>query len=90
MDKQFVALQGGYNSMAKEFNNLAKTVPDTFVKINKPISISEELANKYPLLAVDKTEDKTNIDQSSSNNNDNSSSEENNSGGSEIKKIIKI
>jgi hypothetical protein len=90
LDKQFVALQGGYNSMAKEFNNLAKTVPDTFVKINKPISISEELANKYPLLAVDKTEDKTNIDQSSSNNNDNSSSEENNSGGSEIKKIIKI
>jgi hypothetical protein len=44
---KMVALQGGYNSMAKEFSGLAKHANDITTTIRKPISISEELANKF-------------------------------------------
>jgi hypothetical protein len=50
---QVIALQGGYNSMAKEFNNLAKQIPDTFETIKKPIPITEQLAQQLPLFAVE-------------------------------------
>jgi hypothetical protein len=49
-DKQFVALQGGYSSMAKEFNNLAKTTQDALVTIKTPIPMSQTLAEQFPLL----------------------------------------
>jgi DNA-directed RNA polymerase II subunit RPB2 len=54
LDKQFEALKGGYQSMAKEFNTLSRTTPDPFVKINKPKLMSEEIAEKFPMLAVEK------------------------------------
>ena len=52
VDKQFVALQGGYTSMAKDFNNLSKKIPDTFTQIIRPISMTEQIAEKYPFFAV--------------------------------------
>ena len=57
LDKQFVALQGGYGSMAKEFNTLMKKTPDPFVTINRPVSVSDELAEKFPSLKIE-NEDK--------------------------------
>jgi DNA-directed RNA polymerase II subunit RPB2 len=60
MDKQFVALQGGYNSMAKEFNQLAKVTPDPLITIKREPPISQKIADEFPIFAVDKKEDKTN------------------------------
>jgi len=50
--QQVVALQGGYSSMAKELNNLAKTIPDPMVTIIKPKSMTEILTNQFPELGV--------------------------------------
>jgi hypothetical protein len=87
---QMVALQGGYNSMAKEFGGLAKHVPEVTTTINRPVPMSVQLAGKFPLLAVEQkggnkntSETKTSNDEISSS----SSSSDSNSGGS-IKKII--
>jgi DNA-directed RNA polymerase II subunit RPB2 len=79
LDKQFIALQGGYNSMAKEFSTLAKTTPDPLVTINRPIPVSDQLAKMYPMLAVDenKHEDEKQEDKSSSSSSSSSSSDEN-------------
>jgi DNA-directed RNA polymerase II subunit RPB2 len=87
---QVVALQGGYTSMAKQFNTLAKNTPDSIVTINKPPSVTQQLASKYPLLAVvQKKGDKKENDETTLSNDETttSSSEENNSGGDNIKKI---
>jgi hypothetical protein len=88
---QVLALQGGYNSMAKEFNSLAKHVPETTTTISRPVPVSVELANKFPLLAVEqKGGDKKNNDESttsSDNTSSSSSSQDNSSGGGTIKKI---
>jgi DNA-directed RNA polymerase II subunit RPB2 len=54
MDKQFVALQGGYTSMAKEFNQLAKVTPDPLVTIKREPPISQKIADEFPIFAVDK------------------------------------
>jgi hypothetical protein len=50
--QQVVALQEGYNSMAKELNNLAKKIPDPMVTIIKPKSMTEILTNHFPELGV--------------------------------------
>jgi hypothetical protein len=53
---KMIALQGGYQSMAKEFGGLAKQEQGSTITIKRPLSMSEELAKKYPLLAVEKME----------------------------------
>ena len=95
LDKQFVALQGGYGSMAKEFNKLAVKTPDPFITITKPVSVADELSEKLPLLQIkseEKTEEKNNETSSSfssNNNNNNTNNNSNSSGGStNVKKII--
>ena len=87
-DKQLVALQGGYNSMAKEFNNLSKITPDPLVTIVKPVPMSQQLADKYPLLAVDTNKLKNDGDNelTTNYNPDNNNENDNNSKGS-VKKI---
>jgi hypothetical protein len=90
VDKQFVALQGGYNSMAKQFGGLAKIVPEISSTINRPVPMSVQLAGKFPLLAVeqkggDKTNDSSSSDNSSSSSSSNSSSDS--SSGGSVKKI---
>jgi DNA-directed RNA polymerase II subunit RPB2 len=91
LDKQFVALQGGYTSMAKEFGGFSKKIPEATVTIKRPISMSQQLAGKYPLLAVEQKDgDKKNIEDSTSNNDtssSNNSSSSSSSGGGSIKKI---
>ena len=96
LDKQVVALQEGYNSMAEEFDGLSKKIPDAFVTINKPIQISEELEKKLPLISVKQKEENTTSSESLDNNLDatsdtssfnNSSSDVSNE---ETTKIIKI
>lgn len=52
LDKQFIALQNGYNSMSKEFSNLARVAPDSLITIKKPLSIQEQFNNQFPLLSV--------------------------------------
>jgi hypothetical protein len=104
-DKQFVALQGGYSSMAKEFNNLAKTTPDALVTIKTPIPMSQTLAEQFPLLFEQKGGNKTlseisppetnsitNNEIENENENEKSSSDTNNSSSNEHggTKIIKI
>ena len=85
---QVLALQGGYNSMAKEFNTLAKAVPDITTTVIKPVPVSVELANKFPLLAIDqKGGDKKETDDTSSSNNTSSESSSSSSSGSSVKKI---
>ena len=66
---QVIALQGGYNSMAKQLSGLAKSVPDSLSTIIKPVPMSEELANKFPLLAVGGDNKNNNNESNSSNSN---------------------
>ena len=74
LDKQFLALQGGYNSMAKEFAGLAKKTPDSLVTIKRPIPISEQLIEKYPMLSIkDEYKDEKEIDVTNNDNNENKS-----------------
>jgi len=91
LDKKLVALQGGYNSMAKQFGGLANRVNHTTIKITKPVSMSEQLAGKYPLLAVEqKGGDKKTTDNSTSNDtttSSNDTSSSTSSSGGSIKKI---
>jgi hypothetical protein len=91
VDKKLLALQGGYGSMAKEFGGLANRTHSTSIKITKPVSMSEQLAGKYPLLAVDqKVGDKKNTDNSISNDTTSSINDTNSStssNGGTIKKI---
>jgi DNA-directed RNA polymerase II subunit RPB2 len=70
LHNQMVALQGGYNSMAKEFDKLAEGA-EQVISIKTPVKITEALEEKYPILAV-KSETKTIIDkpQDDSTNND--------------------
>jgi DNA-directed RNA polymerase II subunit RPB2 len=100
-DKQFVALQGGYSSMAKEFNNLAKTTPDALVTIKTPIPMSQTLAEQFPLLFEQKggnntlseiSPPETNLITNNEGENEKSSSDTNNSSSNEHgeTKIIKI
>jgi hypothetical protein len=94
---QVIALQGGYNSMAKEFNNLAKQIPDTLVTIKKPIPITEQLAQQLPLFAVEQkggtttsTETESNTSTSSIESSIGSSNESSNESSNGITKIIKM
>ena len=86
---QMVALQGGYNSMAKEFGGLAKHVPEITTTISKPVPMSVQLAGKFPLLAVEQKGGNKNTSESTTSNDEtssSSSSSDSNSGGS-VKKI---
>lgn len=52
---QLWALQGGYNSMSKEFNELAKSIHGgEITTITKPQSVQEKLEGQMPLLVVEK------------------------------------
>ena len=53
VDKQLSALKGGYESMSSEFSNLAGKVKDPLVTIKTPISVQEELTNKFPILSIE-------------------------------------
>ena len=104
LDKQVVALQGGYHSMAKDFSDLEPKIPNPLITINKPISISETIEKQFPLLSVGGNKEGgelTNSDNSNEFNNSNSSNSSNNSnnsnssssdsvGGNGGTKIIKI
>jgi hypothetical protein len=88
LHNQVLALQGGYNSMAKEFNTLAKTVPEITTTVIKPVPVSVELANKFPLLAVEQNGgDKKDSDETSSSNNTGSESSSSSSSVGSVKKI---
>jgi hypothetical protein len=52
VDKKLVALQGGYNSMAKDFGGMAKIAPQIKIHQTNP-PIYEQLAGKLPLLSID-------------------------------------
>ncbi len=87
LDKQFVALQNGYNSMSKEFSNLAKIAPDPLVRIKRPISVQEQMNKQFPLLSVDKLDDdKKSKEKDDSSSSDNSSSSDTNTN-TNVKKI---
>jgi len=77
LHNKMVALQGGYNSMAKEFGGLAKHIPEVTTTISKPVPMSVQLAGKFPLLAVEGETKKT--DSSSTKSIDTSSSSESSS-----------
>ena len=62
--------------MAKEFNNLAKQIPDSLVTINKPVPMAITLAQQLPLFAVEQkggTSSSTNDTSSSTSSNTSSS-----------------
>jgi DNA-directed RNA polymerase II subunit RPB2 len=84
---QVLALQNGYNSMAKEFNSLAKHVPETLTTFKRPVPVSVELANKFPLLAVEGGNNKNTSSSTKSDNETSSSSSTNNDSDSYVKKI---
>jgi DNA-directed RNA polymerase II subunit RPB2 len=77
MEKQAQALHGGYSSMSKEFNNLAKKVEDRnpLITLKKPVSMQDQLAGKFPMISV-KSEKSS---SSSSSKSDDTSSSDNNS-----------
>ena len=96
MEKQAQALHGGYSSMSKEFNNLAKKVEDRnpLITLKKPVSMQDQLAGKFPMIAVKSEKAKsttTTSDDSSSSSSSSSSSDDNSksssSSDSNVKKI---
>jgi DNA-directed RNA polymerase II subunit RPB2 len=96
VQKQLTALQGGYNSMSKEFNTLAKSVHNEKLTITKPKTIQEQLAGKLPLLSVDQKDGNTEsspsetfLNTSSGTSSDNTTSESSSSSSSDssIRKI---
>lgn len=60
LHNKMLALQGGYNSIAKEFGGLAKHIPEVTTTISRPVPISVQLAGKFPLLAVEDGSNKYN------------------------------
>ena len=89
VEKQLTALQGGYNSMSKEFNKLANSVSKENITIIKPTTIQEQLEGKLPLLSVE-TNNKNKDNEDINNNNETTLSETggtNKNNDSSIKKI---
>ncbi len=56
IDKQIVALKGGYTEMAKEFNTLSKKVHEPIITYKPNNNITDKLNEQYPILAVNKQE----------------------------------
>ena len=52
VQKQLTALQGGYNAMSKEFNQLAGAVHNSKITTSTPQSVQQQLAGKLPLLQI--------------------------------------
>jgi hypothetical protein len=52
VDKKLVALQGGYNSMAKDFGGLVKTVQPITTTVYKPMNMQDILTKQLPLIGV--------------------------------------
>ena len=82
MEKQAQALKGGYSAMSNEFNNLAKKVEDQnpLITLKKPVSMQDQLAGKFPMIAVKSEKAKsttTTSDDSSSSSSSSSSSDDN-------------
>ena len=72
--KQLEVLKGGYQSMSKEFSKLEGKMEEPLITIVKPVSIQEELTNKFPLLAVEEKLD-TNTSSNDTNSSDTNSSD---------------
>ena len=94
VQKQLTALQGGYNAMSKEFNQLAGAVHNSKITISKPQSVQQQLEGKLPLLSIEKEKEKeqkggdsTTIGDSSLASNSDSGSSSSSSNNSSIKKI---
>jgi DNA-directed RNA polymerase II subunit RPB2 len=89
LHNQVVALQNGYNSLSKDFSNLAKKVQDPLITIKKPVSVEDELKKQFPLLAVEtKNEEKQkNEEQNNNSNSDSNSNSNSDSGNINVKKI---
>jgi hypothetical protein len=81
MEKQAQALHGGYSSMSKEFNNLAKKVEDRnpLITLKKPVSMQDQLAGKFPMISVKSEKSSSSSSSSSSSKSDDTSSSDNNS-----------
>ena len=79
MEKQAQALQGGYSSMSKEFNNLAKKVEDQnpLITLKKPVSMQDQLAGKFPMIAVKSEKSKSTSNSKSDDTSSSSSSDDN-------------
>ena len=77
VDKQLVALHGGYTSMAKDFGGMAKTAPQTSTTIYQTEPIYNQLAGKLPLLSID---DKSTPNKSTSDNTSTDDTTDSNSG----------
>ena len=52
VQKQLTALQGGYNAMSKEFNQLAGAVHNSKITISTRQTVQQELEGKLPLLQI--------------------------------------
>lgn len=92
MEKQAQALHGGYSSMSKEFNNLAKKVEDQnpLITLKKPVSMQDQLAGKFPMIAVksEKTTSTSKSDDTSSSSSSDDNSKSSSSSDKSVKKII--
>ena len=91
VQKQLTALQGGYNAMSKEFNQLAGAVHNSKITISKPQSVQQQLEGKLPLLSIEKEKEQeqkggSTSDSSLASNSDSGSSSSS-SNNSSIKKI---
>ena len=86
---QVVALQGGYSSMANELKTLVQKVPEETISFKTPVPISEQLAEKYPLLAVETKQTGGNDINDNNNVNDNkeTNTQPNEISSSNVKKI---
>ena len=90
VQKQLTALQGGYNAMSKEFNQLAGAVHNSKITISTPQSVQQQLAGKLPLLEIAKEQEQKGGSPKNStlaSNSDNDSSSSNSSNNPLIKKI---
>ena len=90
VQKQLTALQGGYNAMSKEFNQLAGAVHNSKITTSTPQSVQQQLAGKLPLLQIEKEPEQNGGSPKNSNlasNPDNDSSLNNSSINPLIKKI---
>jgi DNA-directed RNA polymerase II subunit RPB2 len=80
VQKQLTALQGGYNAMSKEFNQLAGAVHNSKITISTPQTVQQQLAGKLPLLEIEKEQEQKGGSPKNSNlasNPDNDSSSSN-------------
>lgn len=52
MDKQLGALEGGYRDMAMDFKMVGQRQSKPIIRIRKPVSMTEQLAEQFPILSA--------------------------------------